>query len=456
MHNNAADARYELAQVSTFLLQTLAEVVEGHGVDPARLCRGLGFTVEDLQDPTQRISYRQAVSMIQRALQALPERGLGLWVGHQNVLGTLGLLGHVLSLCRTLRDAFDIGVRYQHSSGGIVTSSVYQQGDTFFVEVECHLPSSEVQVFAIEEFFASLLVYGRALVSPAFEPLGIELIHAAPPYAGEYLRLLGPQVRFGCLHNRMAIASHWLDMRLPNHNLPALRQALVDQFDGALGGAAGRQRDGPPGQLLQARVAPVALARHQHQRHIGAHRRARADLQAVVRRQQFAGGDQVAFATLQGGKQLVLGLGYELEGEVPRGRRTAVEVLLEGAQATVLDADRLALHLARAVAALVDQHLEHASAADARQVAGLRLFPVPVVRLAGDARSRRQGCEHQQAKRKQQQTRHPGLQRPGSMSLSGGPDQSEHGSLGKFLSDSGCKRRHWVDNPGAEEPDLRL
>nr|EIU2718477.1 AraC family transcriptional regulator ligand-binding domain-containing protein [Pseudomonas aeruginosa]EIU2863712.1 AraC family transcriptional regulator ligand-binding domain-containing protein [Pseudomonas aeruginosa] len=160
-------------------------------------------------------------------LQALPERGLGLWVGHQNVLGTLGLLGHVLSLCRTLRDAFDIGVRYQHSSGGIVTSSVYQQGDTFFVEVECHLPSSEVQVFAIEEFFASLLVYGRALVSPAFEPLGIELIHAAPPYAGEYLRLLGPQVRFGCLHNRMAIASHWLDMRLPNHNLPALRQALA-------------------------------------------------------------------------------------------------------------------------------------------------------------------------------------------------------------------------------------
>ena len=25
----------------------------------------------------------------------------------------------------------------------------------------------------------------------------------------------------------MAIASHWLDMRLPNHNLPALRQALA-------------------------------------------------------------------------------------------------------------------------------------------------------------------------------------------------------------------------------------
>ena len=42
--------------------------------------------------------------MIQRALKVLPDPGLGLWVGHQNVLGTLGLLGHVISLCKTLRD----------------------------------------------------------------------------------------------------------------------------------------------------------------------------------------------------------------------------------------------------------------------------------------------------------------------------------------------------------------
>lgn len=51
MHNNAADARYELAQVSTFLLQTLAEVVEamvsiprgcaGAWASPSKTCRTL-------------------------------------------------------------------------------------------------------------------------------------------------------------------------------------------------------------------------------------------------------------------------------------------------------------------------------------------------------------------------------------------------------------------------------
>lgn len=226
MQMNAVDPQYQLALVSPFLLQTLAEVASTHGVDPETLCRGLGFTLEDLQDPAQRISYRQAVAMIQRALKALPRQGLGLWVGHQNVLGTLGLLGHVLSLCKTLRDAFDIGMRHQHTSGAIVTSSVYQQGAEFFVEAECRLPYNDVQIFAVEEFFASLPVYGRALVGADFRPLRVEFIHAAPAYQIEYQRLLGPDVHFGCLHNRMVIAGHWLDTRLPNHHAVALRQAL--------------------------------------------------------------------------------------------------------------------------------------------------------------------------------------------------------------------------------------
>lgn len=226
MQTKAVDPQYQLALVSPFLLQTLAEVAASHGVDPHSLCRGLGFTFEDLQDPAQRISYRQAVAMIQRALKALPGQGLGLWVGHRNVLGTLGLLGHVLSLCKTLRDAFDIGIRHQHTSGGIVSCTVRQQGDEFFVDAECRLPYGDVQIFAIEEFFASLPVYGRALVGADFKPLRVEVMHAAPAYREHYLSLLGPDVRFGCLHNRMVIAGHWLDTRLPNHHAVALRQAL--------------------------------------------------------------------------------------------------------------------------------------------------------------------------------------------------------------------------------------
>ncbi|UQS14814.1 AraC family transcriptional regulator [Pseudomonas sp. HS6] len=226
MNAKLQDPTFDLALVSPFLLQTLADVAANKGIEAESLCRGLGFTFEDLQDPSQRISYRQAVAMIQRALKALPNQGLGLWVGAQNVLGTLGLLGHVLSLCKTLRDAFEIGVRHQHTSGGIVVSSVDVVGDQVYVDVECRLPFAEVQVFAVEEFFASLLVYGRALVGETFKPIAVEFMHAAPHYVDEYRRLLGPEVRFGCLHNRMLIDVQWLDVNLPNHHSLALRQAV--------------------------------------------------------------------------------------------------------------------------------------------------------------------------------------------------------------------------------------
>lgn len=220
------DSQLDLALVSPFLLQTLAEVASDKGVSSERLCLGLGFTADELQDPAQRISYRQAVSMIQRALEALPERGLGLWVGHRNVLGTLGLLGHVLSLCKTLRDAFETGRRFQHTTGGIAVCNLLEGPQESFIEVECRLPYPDIQIFAVEEFYASLLVYNRALIGAEFQPLRFEFTHAAPSYEAEYRRLLGPNLRFGCLHNRMVIASHWLDWQLPSHQPVALRQAL--------------------------------------------------------------------------------------------------------------------------------------------------------------------------------------------------------------------------------------
>jgi hypothetical protein len=198
MQMKVIDPTYELALVSPFLLQTLAEVVADKGFDAASLCRGLGFGLDDLQDPAQRISHRQAVVMIQRALKLLPDQGLGLWVGDRNVLGTLGLLGHVLSLCETLRDAFALGIRYQHTTGGIAVSSVEETADRIMVDATCRLPFVEVQVFAVEEFFASLMVYGRALAGPDFRPQAVEFMHAAPSYALEYQRVLGPDVRFGC------------------------------------------------------------------------------------------------------------------------------------------------------------------------------------------------------------------------------------------------------------------
>ncbi len=178
-----------------------------------------------------------------------------------------------------------------------------------------------------------------------------------------------------------------------------LRQALVDLAHGLAGGAAGWQGDGAAGQLLQAHELAVALLGHQHQRHVGLPRQAGADVLAIAGQQDLPGRDQIAFTALQRAEQLILGLGNELDGERLAPRGTVVEVLLEGAQATVFDANGFALDLAGAVAALVDQNPQGAAGADRGEVAGVGVFLLPVFRLGRQARGRRQwrqGHEAQQ------------------------------------------------------------
>ncbi|MNJ53353.1 hypothetical protein D3C77_487380 [compost metagenome] len=104
---------------------------------------------------------------------------------------------------------------------------------------------------------------------------------------------------------------------------------------------------------------------------------------------------------------MLLGPGNDFQADFLAVLGAGIEVVLEGPQAVVLDTHRLALDLTGAVAALIDQHLEHPGAADLRQVANLGLG----YRLlrAGQARAGRPCLKQTEAQHDQQKqrTRHP-------------------------------------------------
>ncbi len=222
----AADPRYHAACFPPFLLQTVLRVASRHGVDPDRLCHGLGFGPDDLVDPALRVSYRQVSRFIRRALQMLPVPALGLAVGCDNVLGTLGLVGYAMSLSQTLGEAVMLAMRYQVLAGGIVHTGFEISGDEAWLTADFRFPEPEIQVFAVEELFASSLVYMRALAGPDFSLLRIECIYPAPPHADAYAACFGVPVSFGCLANRFVVSSNWLMHPLRTHEPLALRQAL--------------------------------------------------------------------------------------------------------------------------------------------------------------------------------------------------------------------------------------
>ncbi len=222
----AADPRYQAAQLPPFLLQTVMRVAERYGVDSERLCHGLGFSAADLVDPGLRVSYRQASQLIRRALQQIPVPALGLEVGRSNVLGTLGLVGYAMSLSATLGEAIMLALHYQVLTGGIVHTDFGMEGEEAWLTAEFRFPEPEIQVFAVEELFASGMVYMHSLAGPGFRPLRIECIYPAPAHAEAYAAAFAVPVLFGCLQNRFVVDSRWLAHALPTHEPLALRQTL--------------------------------------------------------------------------------------------------------------------------------------------------------------------------------------------------------------------------------------
>ncbi|AXQ29813.1 AraC family transcriptional regulator [Solimonas sp. K1W22B-7] len=221
-----ADLRIDSAHFHPQMLYELARAVADLGQDPARICMGLGLTVEDLEDPHCRVSYRQANLLIHRAIQLFPGVGLGLESGRRNTLGTIGILGLAMSLSRTMQDAIGLYLKYEVLSGGIVNTSVELEGANVVFVHALRFPAPEIEIFLIEEAFSSAVQFGRGLMGPDFRILQVEFSYPAPSYVATYEPIFQAPLRFGCRQSRVVMPASLLEYRLPLHNPLTLKQAM--------------------------------------------------------------------------------------------------------------------------------------------------------------------------------------------------------------------------------------
>ncbi|MDN3922364.1 AraC family transcriptional regulator [Roseateles violae] len=224
--SDSSPDRSTVANLPVYLLRCLAATAEELGVAPARLCMGLGFTVEDLSNPACRVSYRQGSLMIRRALQMAPGQALGLRIGESETIASIGLLGYAMMTCRTLGDATALGMGLQKFAGSMLQFDMEPGPTTTRVQASNRFPDPEIYVFLVEEAFASFLQIARGLVGNSFRPERIELAYPAPAYAAEYRRVFGCPVLFDQPSNALVAANDWVAKPLLTYDPLSHRQAL--------------------------------------------------------------------------------------------------------------------------------------------------------------------------------------------------------------------------------------
>lgn len=166
-------------------------------IDPDVALRGLGFGVPELASPDFRVSYEQTSRLVRRAMQLIDQPNLGLEMGERfnPVTWSVCLLG--MMAARDSHEMLDLTIGYLPSTDHFLSFERQVDDEGFGIVATPRFDDGEVNVFLVENTFASLVRLGRHVVGEGFAAQSVELRAPAPDGPSRHEEVFGCPVRFG-------------------------------------------------------------------------------------------------------------------------------------------------------------------------------------------------------------------------------------------------------------------
>ncbi|MFT3755042.1 MAG: AraC family transcriptional regulator [Pseudoxanthomonas sp.] len=231
------------ASVPTGMLCRLVQIAGERSIDSSGWFHGLHLTPAEIDDPATRVSYRQAVEFITRALQALDQPDLGLLVGRQQNAGNFGLIGMAMQTAQNFGEAVQLALVYQRVAGTLMQVELEDgpaAGEVALLARAPEVPAALLP-FLCEELFSSSTMVARELLGDDFRPLRLTLTYPAPAHAEQYAALFGCEVRFNQPCNLLAMDKAWMAVGFPGYTpfTARLAQELCQRQLDAIGAPHG-------------------------------------------------------------------------------------------------------------------------------------------------------------------------------------------------------------------------
>lgn len=221
------DPRLSDAVIPPSVLVGVVEIGQREGQDVSSWFAGTGIEPTQLETSDAiLVSFRQAATVLRRAVRAMPARPLGIEVARRDVLLTFGMLGVAMRSCATVADSLTLGLELHQASGSLIDVDVESFGDEVGLRLFERVPEPELTPFLCEEAFCTTQFLMRSLTSAEWSPTYLELTYPAPVYSDRYRRFFGCNVQFGAEANRMMMPAALLSRSLPAHNEPVRAMAV--------------------------------------------------------------------------------------------------------------------------------------------------------------------------------------------------------------------------------------
>jgi AraC-like DNA-binding protein len=182
---------------SVSVILPLLDYVESAGLDPDDLLARAGIAREALADSRSRLPKRRFQVLWRAASQALDDPAIALRVATMVRPSALGVIGHLGSASRSVRNAFETVQRLTPLLWEDFECGLETRGDVAFLRCGAVRPDSTPGERFTREYAVALTVtLSRLRSAGRTGPLEARFSYPAPSYAEEYDRILQLPVRF--------------------------------------------------------------------------------------------------------------------------------------------------------------------------------------------------------------------------------------------------------------------
>ena len=184
-----------------YKVAALVEVLEEQGIAPEASLSGTGLSPESLSDPDTLTSVRQYITVCCNALQLSKTPETPFSTGSRIPLSAYGMYGFALVCSPTIREYFQVAVKYHRLATPLLSVSWREEGDyaswIFPMNAPITHPDSLLR-FLMEQQLTQLSTHLRAVIeNDSYLPVRASLSYPVPDHADLYKRYLGCDVRFG-------------------------------------------------------------------------------------------------------------------------------------------------------------------------------------------------------------------------------------------------------------------
>lgn len=208
----------------------LPNVLRSLGANPAELLAEIGLDLALFDDPNNVISYATRDELLFRCVARTGCQHLGLLVGQQAGLHSLGLLGLLARYSPDVGTALRNLTRFLHLHVRGVVLGIEVIGQSVYLSYNIYHPGSKATDQVSDAALACISNIMRTLCGHLWKPTEVRFAHHQPKDISPYSQFFKAPLVFGAEQNALVFASSWLDRRLSEAD-PELHRLLQKQID---------------------------------------------------------------------------------------------------------------------------------------------------------------------------------------------------------------------------------